>query len=397
MKKKTRPEWIGKRATCKCGEKFIVPEIESTPSVEPTEMYSPGQIFVGSLFGTLVVGGFLVGLNRRRQKTGGMLFPLIFTGLWQAGVGVLFYFYMKEFLPLVFNPFARFLYRPSAIILIAPLANLGGLVGIWLIARRLFCKTLTQPEVKRESWLKTVGIGGLSSVGISVLLAAIIIPVVLVREATRKKIEGPVILNDIEELKTVLDQEPELVHYRHGGDTLLHTAISHADAEMVTLLLDRGLDVNASAEDGDSALLWAVQQLPDLEPGVALRDFQQKSQDRLHGIIKVLLERKADANAVNSIGRPLLFRATKTGDVLVVGLLLENGAEINFQSDVLKQSALSLAVDRNHLEVVRLLLEKGADPTLQDYREDPLNEVAEDEEIKALLEEAIKKKKADTP
>lgn len=60
-----------------------------------------------------------------------------------------------------------------------------------------------------------------------------------------------------------------------------------------------------------------------------------------------------------------LWHAAKKGDLDMTRLLLNAGEEINDQSKFLKLTALHMAVLNNHYLLVRLLLEKGADPSIR--------------------------------
>ncbi|MEI8291599.1 MAG: ankyrin repeat domain-containing protein, partial [Verrucomicrobiota bacterium] len=67
-----------------------------------------------------------------------------------------------------------------------------------------------------------------------------------------------------------------------------------------------------------------------------------------------------------------LLEAAAAGDVKLVKRMLELGADINFQGDTMmsgnsQSTALHWAVQRNHLEVCRVLLEAGADPNRMEF------------------------------
>ena len=57
-----------------------------------------------------------------------------------------------------------------------------------------------------------------------------------------------------------------------------------------------------------------------------------------------------------------LFLAARSGHAEAVSLLIENGADINFESKW--GTPLHIAVSRGHLSVARVLLEEGADPNI---------------------------------
>jgi ankyrin repeat protein len=170
------------------------------------------------------------------------------------------------------------------------------------------------------------------------------------------------------------------------GETVLMRAAWTGNADVVKMLLEHGAAVNApAAPRGQTALMWAISQR---HPEVA----------------RLLVEHGADIQARSTTGfTPLLF-AAREGDVESARSLLEKGANANdavpikerpksaaakapTRSDVPRKlaynnsvtmcltydpictpvagsdgSALLIAVVRGHIDVVRLLLEKGADP-----------------------------------
>jgi hypothetical protein len=68
-----------------------------------------------------------------------------------------------------------------------------------------------------------------------------------------------------------------------------------------------------------------------------------------------------------------LWRAARTGDAKAVAAELEAGVDVN-SATTYKSTALSFACDRGHAEVVKLLLERGANPNITDtfYNATPL-------------------------
>ena len=74
--------------------------------------------------------------------------------------------------------------------------------------------------------------------------------------------------------------------------------------------------------------------------------------------VRRLLKRKADPSSVNHWGEPAILLAAKAGNAAIAKALLDAGADIDdhFQNE----RAISYAVARNHVDVVRLLLDEGA-------------------------------------
>jgi ankyrin repeat protein len=118
-----------------------------------------------------------------------------------------------------------------------------------------------------------------------------------------------------------------------GGSTPLMYAVLHADAAFVKKLVESGADPNVRNYAGATALTWAVD---DVEK------------------VKVLVDAGADVNAASEFGRtPLMLAASQVNATATIKLLLERGAEPT-------SAALTAAAARGNLEVVRILLAAGA-------------------------------------
>jgi ankyrin repeat protein len=125
------------------------------------------------------------------------------------------------------------------------------------------------------------------------------------------------------------------------GVPALLTATLFANADMVELLLKHGADPNSTGPGGATALMWAV---PDIEK------------------VRRLLTHGAMVNARSDTERTaLLVAASYPGTVDVLRLLVDRGADLGAQ-DRGGSTALSLAVRSADIDVVRFLVEKGSDP-----------------------------------
>lgn len=104
----------------------------------------------------------------------------------------------------------------------------------------------------------------------------------------------------------------------------------------------------------------------------------------------------ADINGLDDAGLSVLMRAARNGEAKVAQAILESGADVDLRSrapipessggeaaprlgerlpkyakwDTLQQTALLLAAQRGHRDVVELLIDAGADPTLEDRQGD---------------------------
>jgi len=90
------------------------------------------------------------------------------------------------------------------------------------------------------------------------------------------------------------------------------------------------------------------------------------------------VEAGADVNAVDWAGFSPLHRAAFHGHLDCCQALLEAGANVNVQERIGGRTALHQATVKNHQEVVRLLLNKGADCLIRDwpYKLDEDNDLA---------------------
>lgn len=82
--------------------------------------------------------------------------------------------------------------------------------------------------------------------------------------------------------------------------------------------------------------------------------------------VKELLDKGTDVNAANSYGGTALAFACDRGHTEVVRLLLDRGANPNTQDSFYKAKPVVWAGQRGHLEIVKLLLDRGvtADPEI---------------------------------
>ena len=136
------------------------------------------------------------------------------------------------------------------------------------------------------------------------------------------------------------ESTPELVG-------LLHQAALDGDLNAVEKALESGANVNGVDEDGRTAIMFAA--------------FNGHSD-----IVLTLLEAEAGIDRRDLMGRTALLYAATGPFPETVRILLDKGAEANVVDSDEHFSPLMHAAAEGNLDVVKILLKGGADPTLQD-------------------------------
>jgi ankyrin repeat protein len=121
------------------------------------------------------------------------------------------------------------------------------------------------------------------------------------------------------------------------------SAANEGNLDLVKLLHQAGIDVNAQGFDNTTALMATAFSGPQLT------------------IAQWLIEHGADVTMKKSGGFSALIWASMNGHKELVDLFIESKADINEKDDGL-YTPLVLAVIHNHYDIAKTLLEHGADP-----------------------------------
>lgn len=192
-----------------------------------------------------------------------------------------------------------------------------------------------------------------------------------------------VVNKDINAIDSLLNTGIDIdVTGEDGGATVLLLASSYKDYDdVVSYLISRNADVNFKGKDGRTPLMWAAGN--SLETTKLLldngADVKAKGDDGMTAFIQsafgilskkvdtevmdLLLENGADINSAlkgkDAAGWTALLFAAVNGDVELAEYLISHGANVNHTSDE-GATALSLARQEKYKELVSLLKEHGA-------------------------------------
>lgn len=138
-----------------------------------------------------------------------------------------------------------------------------------------------------------------------------------------------------------------------SGNTAMHYAVSHGNFDVVSILLDSKVcDINKPNKAGYTSVML-----------VSLADLQNQT----HGKVIQRLFKLADVNIkAKQNGQTALMLAVSHGRLDMVKMLLEAGADINIQDDD-GSTALMCAAEHGHLEIVKhFLSQPECDSTITD-------------------------------
>lgn len=202
----------------------------------------------------------------------------------------------------------------------------------------------------------------------------------------------------------LLDAGAQIDARTKDGSTALMSAVFSSRVEFVRFLLNAGANINAATDSGVTPLILSVQW------GVRSKE-----------VLRDLLERGADVNAQDTTGKSALMKAVWETDEDVLNLLLDYGATIDLQDAEGKTALMHASMPSAELslrwllmkrdqeadkpdptgkrqirleaawqrraDIVRLLRNRGADPTVRDASgKTALDWAQEQESGKAVVE-----------
>ena len=166
------------------------------------------------------------------------------------------------------------------------------------------------------------------------------------------------------------------------GNTALKRAVNRGHTEMVNILLERGADPNyKTTNESEYPLIEAcirnntkiVKMLVDNGADMTVRDSEEDltplhlvSSNGNIELVQFFLDKGADVNSNTDDGPTALMTACINEHTNIVKMLINNGADINRQDNNNGATPLIEASFRDNPEIVSLLLENGADVNIID-------------------------------
>ncbi|KAF8471608.1 hypothetical protein DFH94DRAFT_655887 [Russula ochroleuca] len=154
----------------------------------------------------------------------------------------------------------------------------------------------------------------------------------------------------------LVTEHSQNVHSRYfiHDETPLDLASSYGHLTAVHLLIERGADVAAQNEHGETSLHLAL----------TVTSFRMALKPGQVEVARMLIERGADVVAQNKDGDAPLHLASRNGQVEVACMLIERGADVAAQNKD-GFTSLHMASRNGEVEVARMLIERGADVAAQ--------------------------------
>jgi len=144
----------------------------------------------------------------------------------------------------------------------------------------------------------------------------------------------------------LLEKGADVNKHNEGGETPLHYATRHGHVKVMEILLDHGADPTKKGTGCGTPMQWA-------------------GRGGQIGAIKVLMRYGVSVNQRGSGDGTALHEAVKHDHPDAVEFLLENGADVNARLESGCIPFYLASTGKGNIEIGKILLEHGADPTVK--------------------------------
>ena len=153
----------------------------------------------------------------------------------------------------------------------------------------------------------------------------------------------------------ILKRPGDLYVTNNTGRTVLHLVVHKPGCKVTQMLIERTAAIDPRDSKGRTPLYHAM------------HDNQHEARDEFLQVVQILLDHGANVEAQNNHGStPLHVAASRMGQE-TVQLLVKKSTNTNLRNNY-GETALHKASQRGHLGIVRLFLDHGADLDVQDNR-----------------------------
>lgn len=171
---------------------------------------------------------------------------------------------------------------------------------------------------------------------------------------------------NVDIVKLLLDSRETVIDVGYIYDPWLCAAAQRGHLEVVKFLLDKGATgwgafsapVLGGHRDTVNLLLQRGHQINAFNDGSALSSAAKRGDIQM---VQLYLDGGADVNSTRERKKTALYKATKSGHIDIVKLLLQAGAEIHPKKDQWEWAPLYAAISKGHTSIGKLLIDNYAD------------------------------------
>jgi ankyrin repeat protein len=156
----------------------------------------------------------------------------------------------------------------------------------------------------------------------------------------------------IENVRKLIEEDPQSIHSRYGGIYPLHQAVRHAQKEIAEILIAKGADVNKFGKD--------ITEFAPFEFTAVTEAIRRNNID----LIKMFVAKGADVNKLTSLGESYLHFTAFLNRPELAEYFIDLGLDVNIKKNG-NMTPLHIAAVAGNKEVAELLIKKGADLDLR--------------------------------